>query len=525
MGAMHNMAKYSQLALGNRFPDYVTTVQINGRDFIVQVDTGSSDLWVISTPDFQFNTTGSQRATVSYGDGSSVTGPVGFAAVQLGDYAFSPQAFLNASETQGSAALPGTQGLIGLAFNGAANTEVQKAVGPDVGQPFLFNIFDQTPDQDNFIGIALSRTDDLEDSADASFTINELDPNYTAIENMPKIPVFPGAEVNGRWTFVVDSIDIDGVDIPLTSEVPGTPDGKFVALMDTGTTLGSLPPDVFYALYSNIPGALVGVVGTGPNDFTFIIPCNTTSMLTVVIGGNKYPIHPLDLSQIVNISDDNGNNVTVCVSALSPSPASPSDLDSIFGDTIMHNVYTVFNFGDAVSKSPMKNSSMQVLSLTDPQSAIADVLSVRMAQFASLPPELQGTPSGFAPAPPGSTLNSTLGALPQPGSDSSSSSGDGVSSTSDALTKNLASTNGGDSTSTTTSDPVLRKYALIIIGLLGGNLLLVIVLVVIGVALCLKKGARRVRQGGNYAPVKLPAFKAEGEPFEGGDILINLNAQ
>jgi hypothetical protein len=180
--------------------------------------------------------------------------------------------------------LPGTQGLIGLGFNGAANTKVQEAVGPDVGQPFLFNVFDQTPDQDNFIGIALSRTDDLEDSADASFTINELDPNYTAIENMPEIPVFPGVEVNGRWTFVVDSIDIDGVGIPLTSEVPGTPDGKFVALMDTGTTLGNLPPGVFYALYSNIPGALVGFVGTGPYDFTFIIPCNTTSMLTVVIG-------------------------------------------------------------------------------------------------------------------------------------------------------------------------------------------------------------------------------------------------
>jgi hypothetical protein len=159
---------------------------------------------------------------------------------------------------------------------------------------------------------------------------------------------------------------------------------------------------------------------------------------------------------------------------------------------------------------------MQVLSLTDPQSAIADVLSVRMAQFASLPPEFQDTLSGFTPAPPGSTLSSTLGALPPPGSDSSSSSSDGAGSTSDALTKNLASTNGGDSTSTTTSDPVLRKYALIIIGLLGGNLLLVIVLVVIGVALCVKKGARRVARGATYVPVKLPAFKDEGEPFEGG---------
>jgi hypothetical protein len=178
-----------------------------------------------------------------------------------------------------------------------------------------------------------------------------------------------------------------------------------------------------------------------------------------------------------------------------------------------------FNFGDAVAKSPTNNSSMQVLSLTDPQSAIADVLNVRMAQFASRPPEVQGISSGLTPALPGSTRNSTLATLPQPGSNSSSTTSSGSSSggsSSDALTKNLASTSGGDGTSTTTSDPVLRKYALIIIGLLGGNLLLVIVLVVIGVALCIKKGASRVTRGATYAPVKLPpAFKDKVEAFEG----------
>jgi hypothetical protein len=180
-----------------------------------------------------------------------------------------------------------------------------------------------------------------------------------------------------------------------------------------------------------------------------------------------------------------------------------------------------FNFGDAVAKSPTNNSSMQVLSLTDPQSAIADVLNVRMAQFASRPPEVQGISSGLTPALPGSTRNSTLATLPQPGSNSSStsstgsSSGDGAGPSSDALAKNLASTS-GDGTTTTTSDPVLRKYALIIIGLLGGNLLLVIVLVVIGVGLCIKKGASRVTRGATYAPVKLPpAFKGEVEAFEG----------
>jgi hypothetical protein len=72
----------------------------------------------------------------------------------------------------------------------------------------------------------------------------------------------------------------------------------------------------------------------------------------VLSRGIKYPIHPLDLSLITNSQDDSGNNVTVCISALSPGAATPGDLDAIFGDTIMRNVYTVY-----ASPSPSNNPS------------------------------------------------------------------------------------------------------------------------------------------------------------------------
>jgi hypothetical protein len=69
----------------------------------------------------------------------------------------------------------GLDGLIGLSFAGTdvsplMNTLQENGMDPNLGVPFLFNVFDQTPNQNNFLGISLSRTDDLEGSAEASLT-------------------------------------------------------------------------------------------------------------------------------------------------------------------------------------------------------------------------------------------------------------------------------------------------------------------------------------------------------------------
>jgi saccharopepsin len=171
---------------------------------------------------------------------------------------------------------------MGLAFNSATASSITGALGPQnaaASQPPLFNIFDMTPNQDNFIGISLSRTDDLEGSADASFTINELDPTYAAVSNVAPVPLFPGN--NDRWSVVVDALQVDGVNITLVSTVPNAPSGSIVALMDTGTPTATLPMNLLYALYSQIPGVSVAVI---EGNLFFLIPCNTTSIVTMVIG-------------------------------------------------------------------------------------------------------------------------------------------------------------------------------------------------------------------------------------------------
>jgi hypothetical protein len=73
---------------------------------------------------------------------------------------------------------------------------------------------------------------------------------------------------------------------------------------------------------------------------SFII---TAACTYSIPSGVPYPIHPLDLTTVVDdegIQDDNGNNVTVCTAAIEASPGD-SELDAIFGDIIMRNIYSV----------------------------------------------------------------------------------------------------------------------------------------------------------------------------------------
>jgi hypothetical protein len=170
---------------------------------------------------------------------------------------------------------------------------------PNLGLPFLFNVFDQTPNQNNFIGISLSRTDDLEGSAEASLTstyrtlssvwlfthvdlpVNEVDPTYEAVAKSPVLPLFPGD--NGVWSILMDGMTVGGVNVPLPPSQAGAPPGKLVATLDTGTPNAAISPQWADAVYSTIPGAqvqLVEVFGAK----TWTIPCNTTTIVALEFG-------------------------------------------------------------------------------------------------------------------------------------------------------------------------------------------------------------------------------------------------
>ncbi|KAJ6538808.1 aspartic peptidase domain-containing protein [Mycena vulgaris] len=374
---------------------YTTNLTINGRSFNTIIDTGSSDIWIIPPSNFVFNDTGIP-ILAPFG-GGNVSGTIGFGSVELGTYKVDQQVFQNATFIDVALVQElGIDALIGLSFESIETsplTATLQASGanPALGNPFLFNIFDQTPGQDNFIGISLSRTGDLEGTADATFTINELDPKYAAVANAPIIPLLPGALA--RWRIAVDSFSVDGVDVPLPSSVVSTaPAGKLAMILDTGTPTASLPSPLIDSIFSRIPGSLLKVLdGTGIPDPIWTVPCNTTSIVSVGMGGQSFPIHPLDLSAIfVN----NITNVVTCITQWPAAPGAPNDFDMIFGDSFMRNFYSVFNFGAAVEQAPT-GSSIQLLSQTNAASAKTDVINVRMAQLTEQSPT-QPSPTAAA---------------------------------------------------------------------------------------------------------------------------------
>ncbi|KAJ7185064.1 aspartic peptidase domain-containing protein [Mycena filopes] len=445
---------------------YATNITVDGQNLLVAIDTGSTDLWIVPRHDYDFDSSG-MPASISYA-AAAVNGTIDFAQVQLGPYNVSKQAFLCSTREQvelESILDEGLDGLIGFAFNGASASRITQGLqdggykdSNNAGQPFIFNLFDSTPDVDNFIAISLSRTDDLEGSAEASFTINELDKTYSAVSNSPHININPPD--GGRWTIPLDGITVDGKPVALPpSEVAKTPRGKMTVLLDTGTPSAGIPLALFNAIYGNIPGALWSA-----SQNQSVIPCNTTAIVTVIFGGVSFPIHPLDLSVLSAV-----DGVTVCTSSFTIMESN-HDFDALFGDAIMRNFYSVFNFGSAIAKSPSAASSIQLLSQTDANASIADVTKVRMALLAKSPRE--GVPSAYAP----------LTSINPPAVDSVS----------------LAAGSGSGSDD---DDSELQKYAPIAIGLLSANMLILLVLVVIGVIVWVKGGRTSGQAAVNYRPV------------------------
>ncbi|KAJ7501044.1 aspartic peptidase domain-containing protein [Mycena galericulata] len=474
------------------YPRYASNVTVNGQNFMVAVDTGSSDFWLVPPQNFAFNNS-EFMSTFSYG-GGYIGGMIGFASVQFGGYTFEHQAFLNATMLEfGGVVDSGLSGLIGLSFDGVTPSNIMRTLESygkeSQGEPFLFNIFDQTPEQDNFIGISLSRTGDLQGTADGSFTINEVDEAYPGVVSTSLIPLFPGND--GRWTILVDSISVDGVNVSMPkSSVTSAPAGKLVALMDTGTPTLALPQQLMDAIYSKVPGSNYGTsTAFGGTMQMWTIPCNTTTIVSVQIGhvgrcvqifladirfsGEAFPIHPLDLSEDF---PDFIHNTTTCPASLSET--SRLTLPSFnFGNS---------DFGNSVAHSPTGNASIQLLSLTDPVAAAADVLNVRKQEA--------NTPLSIAAA-----------AVQDPSTPNAPSHSNGASPFAAALG---ASTSDSD-------DSEVTKYAPIVIGLLGGNLLVALILFAMGVVLCVKRG--KSMSSGKYAKVRFHEDAGETRPLDGFD--------
>ncbi|CAK5272198.1 unnamed protein product [Mycena citricolor] len=385
---------------------YTTNITISGRVVNVVLDTGSTDLWVMPPDGLPaFKDTGINTKIV-YGNGYDyVAGDIGTGEFQLDSYIIPNQAFLKVNDAsaaeQGDFQL-GIYGVWGLGFNTPGSSRINDAVtqaygsSATWGQSALANIFAQDPTKADYIAISLSRNGDSAGSADASLAIAEYDTHYTQVANAPRLSQSPPG--SGSWTVTLDSISVGGKKLNWPTTLQNVPRGKNIVAVDTGTTNAMLPAAQIAAIYGSIPNAVFAanaqlrIPQTQYSSTTgvWVVPCTASISVSLTFGGQTFPIHPLDMTDIqIVASPDGKSQYTVCIGSFTDVGTIVSGFsDGLVGDSFLRNAYTVFDFATGGNVPPGTTPFVQMLSVTDATKAQADYLSVRRALLRSYPPEL-----------------------------------------------------------------------------------------------------------------------------------------
>lgn len=110
---------------------------------------------------------------------------------------------------------------------------------------------------------------------------------------------FPNVNAQGFWEGALGGVSVDGTDLGLQNRT---------AIHDTGTTLVIAPASDAAAVHAAIPGSK----SDGQGGFT--IPCTSTAVVALNLGGADFSIDPRDLLfQPVDPNDLTGD----CVSGIS----------------------------------------------------------------------------------------------------------------------------------------------------------------------------------------------------------------
>ncbi|KAJ3512984.1 hypothetical protein NLJ89_g3205 [Agrocybe chaxingu] len=383
---------------------------VNSQQFSLQVDTGSSDLWVASTScstsscgltkgrlyDPSGATPTGVDFTIPYLSGLAA-GPVVWDRVSVGGYTINTQALAAANDVRDEPLAPNFSGILGLAL--PLNSIIASSIAPVTnnnpdGAAWASNLFSITPiDQapaSRFLSLALSRPGS--DQVPAVLGIGRhpaaLVPDPSKIEYSIPVSDRPGIlfwKVSVRAITVYVNGEARGVSIGRSATGAVFPS----AILDSGVPL--------ILTTSTIANAIYGAIGVSPaSDGQYYVPCTTPLNMTVTIDNRpEIPLHPLDLTA----EPPQGNRAQFCIGLIQAADAQLTRPDSPLGDMIlgvpfMRNVYTVMaytvpNADGSFTPIGSTNSTdgalvqmirprLGLLSLTEPTRALSEFNTVRV---------------------------------------------------------------------------------------------------------------------------------------------------
>lgn len=239
---------------------FLSPVKIGGQEIIVNFDSGSSDTWVFNTglpaqsqqghtvfdpnKSSTFKLLQGASFNISYGDGSTASGPVGTDTVDIGGATVEAQAVGVPNDvSQAFVVDSAANGLVGLAFS-KLNT-----VAPTQQKTFFDNVVSSLS-QPVF-------TAQLRDNAAGSYEFGNVDTSSFTGE----LNVVPVDSSRGFWEFDSASATINNKAVQINN-------GKAIA--DTGTSLMLVTDDLLQAYWGEVKGATLNEEVGG-----VIFPCNT----------------------------------------------------------------------------------------------------------------------------------------------------------------------------------------------------------------------------------------------------------
>ncbi|KAH9842834.1 aspartic peptidase domain-containing protein [Rhodofomes roseus] len=349
---------------------YLVDVGIGGQTFEVLLDTGSSDLWVVSsnctTQDCaevpKFDTTDTANLTLSgaafhlgYLLGS-VTGSIVADTVALGSYEVSSQVLALANGTSGlDLSGTGYSGILGLTFPAEAS------IAGTYGQTFIDNVFASLDEDDRFFAYKLGRN-----KTDSSFAIGQLDPTYAnSSSNFTYIPVSSAGTNDGQynfWKVPLQYITINSTRFDLSkTSVSGA--STNIGILDTGTTL-LLGPS------ADVERFWQSVGNTRNTDSGWQVRCNRAAIVGFVLGDGdnqqEFVLDPADVNWEPGSQQDGW-----CMGGIQANDGVFSG-DWLLGDTFLRNVYAVHHAATNAS-----SHRIGLLGMTDPTAALAQFRAVR----------------------------------------------------------------------------------------------------------------------------------------------------
>ncbi|KAH9482643.1 putative aspartic-type endopeptidase CTSD [Psilocybe cubensis] len=334
---------------------YIANITVGGVEYPVQLDTGSSDLFIkgpthpipnLKQTDISLN--------LSYAIGWA-NGNIAYAPVEFVGISVPSQALVDADQVNNPALGYGAQGIAGLGFTRLSNIDMKiNNTNSAQGRSLLFNLFEANPSEPNFIAFALQRSTQPGDDVEGSFSIGELDPLYSSVSGNERISTWP-VHNPYRWNVLLDAIIVNETITVPSTKVNGAPSNKAVVLMDSGSSYTYAPKEICDAIYGNVAGAAFD-----PAIGYWRVPCSAEINMAFQVGGQVFPIHPLD------VNPANAVDPTVCLGSFIPQSFDiGNDFDWLVGDNFLRSVYSVYDFGDFDASGNMGDPYMKFLSIVD----------------------------------------------------------------------------------------------------------------------------------------------------------------